>query len=82
MQKKKAFFFSYPSALYLRRSQNYEKSRAKQKNLFFFLPRRSNFAIFNGKVTNKRGKKTRRSQNYEKQSYLAFLLIFFHEKKE
>ena len=28
MQKKKAFFFSYPSALYLRRSQNYEKSRA------------------------------------------------------
>ena len=33
------------------RLQSYEKSRAKQKNLFFFLPRRSKFAIFDGKVT-------------------------------
>jgi len=31
--------------------QNYEKSRAKQRNLFLFLPKRSNFAIFDGKVT-------------------------------
>ena len=36
--------------------QSYEKSRAKQRNLFLFLPRRSNFAIFDGKVTKKREK--------------------------
>ena len=36
------------------RLQSYEKSRAKQKNLFFFLPRRSKFAIFDGKVTTKK----------------------------
>jgi hypothetical protein len=33
--------------------QSYEKSRAKQKKLFFFLPRRGKFAIFDGKVTKK-----------------------------
>jgi len=31
--------------------QNYEKSRAEQNNLFIFLPRRSDFAIFDGKIT-------------------------------
>ena len=31
--------------------QSYEKLRAKQKNLFFFLPRRSNFVLFDGRVT-------------------------------
>ena len=31
--------------------QSYEKSRAKQRNSFLFLPRRSKFAIFDGKVT-------------------------------
>jgi hypothetical protein len=36
--------------------QSYEKTRAKQKNPFFFLPRRSIFAIFDGKVTKKRAK--------------------------
>jgi hypothetical protein len=35
--------------------QSYEKSRAKQKKTIFFLPRRSNFAIFDGKVTKKEG---------------------------
>jgi hypothetical protein len=36
--------------------QSYEKSSAKQKNSFFFLPRRRNFAIVDGKVTKKRVK--------------------------
>ena len=30
--------------------QSYEKSRAEQKILIFFMPRRSKFAIFDGKV--------------------------------
>ena len=34
--------------------QSYEKSRAKQKNSFLFLPRWSKFAIFDGRVTKKR----------------------------
>jgi len=33
--------------------QSYEKSRAEQKILIFFMPRRSKFAIFDGKVTKK-----------------------------
>ena len=33
--------------------QSYEKLSAKQKNLFFFLPKRSNFATFCRKVTKK-----------------------------
>ena len=32
-------------------SQRYEKSSAKQRNSFIFLPRQSNFAIFDGKVS-------------------------------
>ena len=53
--------FSYSHA-YMRayRVQRYEKSRAKQKNPFFFLPRRSIFAIFDGKVTKKRAKYKRK----------------------
>jgi len=47
-------FLKSPDCLYLKKSwefvQSYEKSRAKQKNLFFFLPRRSNFAIFFAKL--------------------------------
>jgi len=39
--------------------QSYEKSRAEQKILIFFMPRRSKFAIFDGKVT----KKTSEEQN-------------------
>jgi hypothetical protein len=35
-------------------AQNYEKSRAKQRKSFLFLPRRSNFAILMAKL----GKKT------------------------
>jgi len=31
--------------------QNYEKLRAEQKILIFFMPRRSKFAIFDGKGT-------------------------------
>ena len=38
--------------------QSYEKSSAKQKNLFFFLPRRSKFAIAYVKVTEKDRDKT------------------------
>jgi len=37
--------------------QSYEKSRAEQKILIFFMPRQSKFAIFDGKVTKKRAKK-------------------------
>ena len=36
--------------------QSYEKSRAKQRNSFLFLPRCSKFAISDGKVTKKRAK--------------------------
>ena len=32
-------------------AQSYEKSRAEQKILIFFMPRRSKFALFDGKVT-------------------------------
>ena len=39
--------------------QSYEKSRAKQRNSFLFLPRRSKFAIFDGKVTKKLVKRKR-----------------------
>ena len=43
--------------LYIKKSckflQSYEKSSAKQRNLFLFLPRWSKFAIFDGKVTKK-----------------------------
>ena len=43
--------------------QNYEKTRAEQKNSFFFMPRRSIFAIFDGKDT-KKILKTLSFQNY------------------
>ena len=43
------------------RLQRYEKSRAKQRNSFLFLPRRSKFAIFDGKVTKKRVKCKRKA---------------------
>jgi len=33
--------------------QNYEKLRAKQRNSFLFLPRQSNFAIFDSKDNKK-----------------------------
>ena len=33
--------------------QSYEKSRAEQKILIFFMPRHRKFAIFDGKVTKK-----------------------------
>ena len=50
-------FLNFPDCLYLKKYyeflQSYEKSRAKQKNSFFFLPRRSNFVIFDDKVTKK-----------------------------
>jgi len=35
-KRKACFSFAFPSAKYLRRSQRYEKSRAKQRNSFFF----------------------------------------------
>ena len=51
--------------LYIKKSckflQSYEKSRAKQKNLFFFLPSRSKFAISDGKVM-KKSQKLRRKE--------------------
>ena len=62
------FFLNSPNCLYTKKSckflQSYEKSRAKQKNLFFFLPRRSNFG--EAKVTENEGKAKRK---------LAFLFI-------
>ena len=49
-----------PDSLYLKKSckflQSYEKSSTEQKILFFFMPRRSNFANFIGNVTKKREK--------------------------
>ena len=42
--------------------QSYEKSSAKQRNSFLFLPRQSNFAIFDGKVTKKREKCKRKAR--------------------
>ena len=43
------FFINSPNCLYTKKSSNflqsYEKSRAEQKILIFFMPRRSNFAI-------------------------------------
>ena len=49
------FFFNSPDCLYLKKSckflQRYEKSRAEQKILIFFMPRQSKFAISDGKVT-------------------------------
>ena len=36
---------------FFHRRQSYEKSRAKQRNSFLFLPRRSQFALAEGKVT-------------------------------
>ena len=48
--------FGFP----VNRLQSYEKSSAKQKNLFFFLPRQSNFAVEDGKVTKKRAKHKRK----------------------
>ena len=51
------FFLNSPNCLYIKKScnllQSYAKSRAKQKKHFFFLPRRSKFAYFIGKVTKK-----------------------------
>ena len=48
------FFLNPPDCLYTKKSweilQSYEESRAKQKKLFFFLPRRSNFATFIAKL--------------------------------
>ncbi|MBQ8462514.1 MAG: hypothetical protein IJ544_00150, partial [Prevotella sp.] len=41
--------------------QSYEKLRTKQKNLFFFLPRRSKFALTERKVTKKRVKCKRKT---------------------
>ena len=48
----------YPQVFGLPKSllQSYEKSRAEQKNLFFFLPRQSNFAVVGCKVTKKQPK--------------------------
>ena len=62
------FFFSSPDCLYTKKFcdflQSYEKSSAKQRNSFLFLPRRSNFAIFDGKVTKKRVKQQKESQDF------------------
>ena len=55
-------FLNAPDCLYIKKSckflQSYEKSRAKQKNLLFFLPRRSKFAISDGKITKKNSEKS------------------------
>ena len=45
--------------------QSYEKSRAKQRKSFLFLPRRSKFAIFDGKVT--------KSREQNKENHFFFL---------
>ena len=49
------FFLNSSDCLYTKKSweifQSYEKSRAEQKILIFFMPRRSKFAISDGKVT-------------------------------
>jgi hypothetical protein len=57
------FFLNSPDCLYLKKSckflQSYKKSRAKQRNSFLFLPRRSKFANFIGRVTKKACKEQR-----------------------
>ena len=60
--------------------QSYEKSRAKQRNVFLFLPRRSNFAIFNGKDKQKFRflQTTPYIINYSTQKNAKFSLSTFH----
>ena len=60
--KTNSFVFSSETEyLRRRRRQRYEKSRAKQKNLTFFLPRRSKFALVKRKVTKSRAQNKRNS---------------------
>ena len=51
------FFLNPPDCLYTKKSceflQSYGKSSAKQRNLFLFLPRRSNFATLLAKLRKK-----------------------------
>ena len=55
------FFLNPPDCLYTKKSweilQSYEKSSAKQRNSFLFLPRRSNFAVEGRRVTQKNERK-------------------------